>query len=88
MLFWSATWPKSVKKLAHDFLSADHITVQVGSTELQANKRITQIVRVMDEGEKEAQLWSVFSEIWKAVPGEDSTKVMPRTVVRPFVTSQ
>ncbi|KAJ3268149.1 hypothetical protein HK104_005460, partial [Borealophlyctis nickersoniae] len=81
MLFWSATWPKSVKRLAHDFLSADHITVQVGSTELQANKRITQIVRVMDESDKEQALSELLNNIWEAIPGAEATRQMCRTIV-------
>ncbi|KAJ3014001.1 hypothetical protein HKX48_005413, partial [Thoreauomyces humboldtii] len=81
MLFWSATWPKSVQRLAHDFLSADHITVQVGSTELQANKRITQIVKVVDESDKESSLWETLSEIWKQQTTPEPTRVMPRTVI-------
>ncbi|KAI9095799.1 Ddx5 protein [Phlyctochytrium arcticum] len=81
MLFWSATWPKSVQRLAHDFLSADHITVQVGSTQLSANKRITQIVKVVDELEKEAALWDILGEIWKNLPEPEATRSMKRTVV-------
>ncbi|KAI8916610.1 hypothetical protein PhCBS80983_g02470 [Powellomyces hirtus] len=81
MLFWSATWPKSVQRLAHDFLSSDHITVQVGSTELQANKRITQIVKVVDEMEKESALWETLSDIWKSLPEPEATRTMKRTVI-------
>ncbi|KAJ3149947.1 hypothetical protein HDU89_003403 [Geranomyces variabilis] len=81
MLFWSATWPKSVQRLAHDFLSADHITVQVGSTSLQANKRIKQIVQVVDEHEKEQELWKTLSDIWAQLPEPEATRVMSRTVI-------
>ncbi|KAF4766706.1 hypothetical protein N7455_005346 [Penicillium solitum] len=48
---WSATWPKDVRQLASDFLS-DYIQVNVGSTDLSANHRITQIVEVVSDFEK------------------------------------
>ncbi|CAI7594525.1 unnamed protein product [Penicillium palitans] len=48
---WSATWPKDVRQLASDFLT-DYIQVNVGSTDLSANHRITQIVEVVSDFEK------------------------------------
>ncbi|CDM27606.1 ATP-dependent RNA helicase dbp2 [Penicillium roqueforti FM164] len=48
---WSATWPKDVRQLASDFLN-DYIQVNVGSTDLSANHRITQIVEVVSDFEK------------------------------------
>ncbi len=47
-LMWSATWPKEVQRLAHDFLSRDVIQVNIGSLELSANHRIRQIVDVCE----------------------------------------
>ncbi|KAJ5974196.1 hypothetical protein N7481_011406 [Penicillium waksmanii] len=48
---WSATWPKEVRQLASDFLN-DYIQVNIGSLDLSANHRITQIVEVMSDFEK------------------------------------
>ncbi|KAL1861997.1 ATP-dependent RNA helicase dbp2 [Paecilomyces lecythidis] len=48
---WSATWPKEVRQLARDFLN-DYIQVNIGSMDLSANHRITQIVEVVSEFEK------------------------------------
>lgn len=48
---WSATWPKEVRQLAKDFLN-DYIQVNIGSMDLSANHRITQIVEVVSEFEK------------------------------------
>lgn len=48
---WSATWPKEVRQLASDFLN-DFIQVNIGSMDLSANHRITQIVEVVSEFEK------------------------------------
>uniref|UniRef100_A0A8H7KFE4 RNA helicase n=1 Tax=Bionectria ochroleuca TaxID=29856 RepID=A0A8H7KFE4_BIOOC len=50
-LMWSATWPKEVRALASDFLS-DFIQVNIGSMDLAANHRITQIVEVVSDMEK------------------------------------
>ncbi|OXV06342.1 hypothetical protein Egran_05892 [Elaphomyces granulatus] len=48
---WSATWPKEVRQLAQDFLH-DYIQVNIGSMDLSANHRITQVVEVVSEFEK------------------------------------
>eukprot|EP01127_Copromyxa_protea_P009294 TRINITY_DN2177_c0_g2_i2.p1 TRINITY_DN2177_c0_g2~~TRINITY_DN2177_c0_g2_i2.p1 ORF type:complete len:636 (-),score=160.68 TRINITY_DN2177_c0_g2_i2:55-1962(-) len=42
---WSATWPKSVSRLATEYFS-DYVRVNVGSNELTANPRVTQLVEV------------------------------------------
>merc|ERR1719201_1049551 len=44
-LLWSATWPKSIQRLARDFLK-DAVYVQVGSEELSANTDITQTIKI------------------------------------------
>jgi ATP-dependent RNA helicase DDX5/DBP2 len=48
---WSATWPKDVRQLASDY-QTDFIQVNIGSLDLTANHRITQIVEVVSEHEK------------------------------------
>ncbi|PGH27063.1 ATP-dependent RNA helicase DBP2 [Polytolypa hystricis UAMH7299] len=48
---WSATWPKDVRNLARDFLH-DYIQVNIGSMDLSANHRITQVVEIVSEFEK------------------------------------
>jgi ATP-dependent RNA helicase DDX5/DBP2 len=48
---WSATWPKDVRQLASDY-QTDFIQVNIGSLDLTANHRITQIVEVVSEFEK------------------------------------
>jgi len=48
---WSATWPKDVRQLAADY-QTDFIQVNIGSMELSANHRITQVVEVVSEFEK------------------------------------
>ena len=48
---WSATWPKDVRQLASDYLN-DYIQVNIGSMDLSANHRITQIIDIVSEFEK------------------------------------
>lgn len=48
---WSATWPKEVRQLASDY-QKDWIQVNIGSQELAANHRITQVVEVVSDFEK------------------------------------
>ncbi|QPG73966.1 ATP-dependent RNA helicase dbp2 [Brettanomyces nanus] len=50
-LMWSATWPKSVKGLARDYLK-EYIQVNIGSLELSASHTIKQIIDVISEFEK------------------------------------
>ncbi|KAI9885166.1 MAG: ATP-dependent RNA helicase dbp2 [Watsoniomyces obsoletus] len=50
-LMWSATWPKDVRQLASDYLK-DFIQVNIGSMDLSANHRITQVVEVVSEFDK------------------------------------
>lgn len=48
---WSATWPKEIRQLAADF-QHNFIQVNIGSHDLAANHRITQIVEVCSDFEK------------------------------------
>ncbi|KAJ3047708.1 hypothetical protein HDU99_009414, partial [Rhizoclosmatium hyalinum] len=81
LLFWSATWPKSVQRLASDFQGEDTIQVRIGSQKLQANKSITQTVKLVSSYDKEAALCETLKQIWDAIPGEESTKKMERTII-------
>lgn len=81
VLLWSATWPKSVMKLARDILGHDYIQVNIGSQELVANKKIKQNVIVCQPGEKEAHLAKVLQSVWDAAPGDEATRQMPRVIV-------
>ncbi|RYP08254.1 hypothetical protein DL764_001988 [Monosporascus ibericus] len=54
-LMWSATWPKEVRALAAEF-QTDFIQVNIGSMDLSANHRITQIVEVVNESEKRERM--------------------------------
>merc|ERR1719408_833802 len=45
-LLWSATWPKSVEKLARDLCKESPVHINIGSFDLKANHNITQVVEV------------------------------------------
>ncbi|PQE16747.1 hypothetical protein CJF30_00003453 [Rutstroemia sp. NJR-2017a BBW] len=59
---WSATWPKEVRALASDYLN-DFIQVNIGSMELSANHRITQVVEVVSEFEKRDKMTKHLEKI-------------------------
>lgn len=61
-LMWSATWPKDVRQMASDFLN-DYIQVNIGSLELSANHRITQIVEVVSDFEKRDRMTKHLEQI-------------------------
>uniref|UniRef100_A0A0N4U579 RNA helicase n=1 Tax=Dracunculus medinensis TaxID=318479 RepID=A0A0N4U579_DRAME len=61
-LMFSATWPREVRKLASDFLT-NVAHLNVGSLELSANHNITQIVEIIDEGNKQQRLISILNQI-------------------------
>ena len=67
MLMWSATWPKEVRDLAQDLLSgtdpSNHVHLNIGSTELQANGDITQVVEVVDPYGKKDRLLAILDEL-------------------------
>lgn len=52
---FSATWPESIRALAHEFLKSP-IRVTVGSEDLAAGTMITQIVEVVEDQEREGKL--------------------------------
>ncbi|KAM9933431.1 hypothetical protein OXX80_006947 [Metschnikowia pulcherrima] len=61
-LMFTATWPKEVRDLASEFMVSP-VKVTVGDRdELSANKRITQIVEVIDPREKERKLLQLLKK--------------------------
>lgn len=50
--YYSATWPKEIRELAHEFLS-DPVRVTIGSEDLAASDSVKQIVEVIDMQEKD-----------------------------------
>lgn len=65
-LMFSATWPTSIQKLAHEFLN-EPVKVTVGSPDLGANHNIKQIVEVLkDPMDKERRLCQLLNEYHKS----------------------
>ncbi|KAJ1494788.1 P-loop containing nucleoside triphosphate hydrolase protein, partial [Baffinella frigidus] len=61
-LFYTATWPKEVRRLASEFLTKPAI-IYIGNTDmLVANKDVTQIIKVIEDqrGEKEFLLTDII----------------------------
>ncbi|EDQ88311.1 p68DDX5 RNA helicase [Monosiga brevicollis MX1] len=64
-LMWSATWPKEVQQLAYEFLGQDVIRVQIGAIGLSANHRIKQHVMIMQDYDKQRELFRLLDEIMR-----------------------
>jgi ATP-dependent RNA helicase DDX5/DBP2 len=62
-LFFSATWPQEIRRLARDLAKEDPVLVQVGNTELQVNPLIEQRVEIIDERDKMKALRDIIDEI-------------------------
>merc|ERR1711959_760606 len=63
-LLFSATWPKSVQKLANKYLKKEAVRVNVGETEeLAANKAVTQEFFNLGDDEKENKLWRILYDM-------------------------
>merc|ERR1719339_437297 len=58
---FSATWPDSVRELAHSFLNKP-IKVTIGCDDLTANIRITQIVEVVEDRAREGKLTQLLKK--------------------------
>jgi len=63
-VMFSATWPQSIQKLAHEFLK-NPIHITIGSAELHANENIKQIVEVIDPKQKESRLIELLKKYHK-----------------------
>ncbi|CAD8180221.1 unnamed protein product [Paramecium octaurelia] len=61
-LFFSATWPQEVQRLANNLCNQDPIFLQLGERGLSVNKNITQSV-IMSGGNKFEQLIEYFNQI-------------------------
>ncbi len=59
---FSATWPEEIRALAHTFLAPNNIRVVVGSTELAANHRVTQVVECIESTEKNKRLFQLLQQ--------------------------
>jgi ATP-dependent RNA helicase DDX5/DBP2 len=82
-LLFSATWPKEIQRLAHDFLK-DPIQVNVGEVDaLVANKDITQNIVMCTEDDKFDKLIEILGKICKKDPGADKGSPMdhPKVIV-------
>jgi ATP-dependent RNA helicase DBP3 len=61
-VMFSATWPESIRQLAEKYLKPNVIRITVGSEELCANHRVTQIVEIVQQHEKDRKLLSLLDK--------------------------
>ncbi|EEY61176.1 DEAD/DEAH box RNA helicase, putative [Phytophthora infestans T30-4] len=58
---FSATWPQSIQKLAHEFLN-DPVKVTIGSDELAASHNVTQIVEVVEDRARDSRAHALLQK--------------------------
>ncbi|XP_049874517.1 ATP-dependent RNA helicase p62-like [Pectinophora gossypiella] len=80
ILMFSATWPKEVQHLAKDYLG-DFVQVNVGSTELSANRNIEQLFHFCDDYNKLEK----FKSIMHNISGEGFGKILVFANTKKFV---
>jgi len=79
-LLFSATWPKVIQRLAHDFLKPDATQINVGDVDrLVANKDITQQIFMMSESDKNDKIIEVLKDLTEGTDG--GTKQHPKVIV-------
>lgn len=77
MLF-SATWPREIQALAHDFLQ-DPVQINVGEVNaLVANKDIKQTITVCSENEKFDKLMEILQDMHNAAAENNLAEDVPR----------
>ncbi|KAJ1651613.1 hypothetical protein IWQ61_007868 [Dispira simplex] len=62
---FSATWPESVRKLAHEFLN-EAVKVTIGSDELTVNRNVKQTVEVIEPEDKNRRLMALLEKYHKS----------------------
>jgi ATP-dependent RNA helicase DBP3 len=65
-VMFSATWPEEIRNLADKYLCKDMVKVSVGSDELSANHRVTQIVECVQAHEKDKKLQGLLEKYHKS----------------------
>ena len=59
---FSATWPEEIRKLAEEFLSRDPVMVVIGSVDIAANHKVSQLVEVVEERSREGRLMKLMQK--------------------------
>ncbi|KAI8969232.1 P-loop containing nucleoside triphosphate hydrolase protein [Mycotypha africana] len=77
-LMWSATWPKSVERLATSYLK-DYIQVTIGSLSLSASANVSQTVEICTEQEKRGKLITHLERIMESPENERKTIIFTST---------
>jgi len=81
-LLFSATWPKEIQRLAHDFLKNNAVQINVGDVDsLVANKDITQTIHMISEFEKADKIQEVLKDLVDGTSNKDGGKEHPKVIV-------
>ena len=84
-LFFTATWPKEVQRLARDFVR-NPVRITVGDAgKLNANKSIKQNISVIDERDKSDKLWELLTKLHGNPPPSDHSKTVSRLVTQHII---
>lgn len=75
-LMFTATWPKEVISISREFLKEEPVQIQIGSTELTANKDITQHVEVCEDYDKKRLLFMELDKLRASGDGRYFPKVL------------
>lgn len=67
-LFFSATWPKEVQRLANDLCKTHPVHIVIGSEDLKANHRVEQHVEVISHWDKQNRLLEIMEQIRTNTP--------------------
>ncbi|CAN0019776.1 unnamed protein product, partial [Choristocarpus tenellus] len=75
-LFFTATWPREVQRLAREFVK-DPVRINIGIVgKLNANKSITQHIQVIDERDKPDKLWELLGNLHQSPPEAEHGKTI------------
>ena len=76
-MFFTATWPREVQALAREFL-VNPVEIKFGDqNNLNANKAIKQIIKVIGERDKDATL----TEVLKEINPDGKVEAVPKTII-------
>lgn len=62
-LFFSATLPREVQRLAHDLCKTKPVHIVIGTEDLKANHRVTQHVEVITHWDKQKRLMDIMQRV-------------------------
>jgi ATP-dependent RNA helicase DDX5/DBP2 len=62
-LMFTATWPKDVVAISREFLKEDPVQINIGTTDLTANRNITQVIEICSDFDKKKRLFHKLDDM-------------------------